>query len=286
MSSRRRYATKEELEAQGYYSRPALRERRLKPLPGAAYREYWQGRGTVRAYLRADCVPMREYRPATPEQAAALAAGRELVGTACCKVCGERHANEELKRGKCQQCIREGHVETIVEEITHWLTLGPLFIDTETTGLDSDDQIVEIAVLDADGEQLYHSLVKPSVPVSEGAAYVHGITDAELATAPNWPEIDSDVRQLIAGRMLIAHNSSFDDRMLAQTCRAYGLKAIDADWRCTMHLLTQINGGRWPRLGVALQIAGVAPPDGDSHRALHDAECVRRIVLNGFNPHA
>ena len=282
MARQRMYATKAELEADGYYSRPALRELRLKPTLGTEYREYWQGRGTVLAFRRDECVPMRPYKQPTEAQAAALAAGRDLVGTACCKVCNERHAAEDLKRGKCPACIREKHVQDILEELDYLRSLAPLFIDTETTGINDDDQIVEIAIVDAEGEPLFHSLVRPSIPVSEGAARVHGISDTELAEAPSWTKVYDDVRELIAGRMLVAHNASFDDQMIRQTCRAYGLRPIDSQWRCTMSLLTQMNGGRWPRLGAALELAGIDEPPGDSHRALHDAECVRRIVMEGF----
>lgn len=282
MPANRRYATKAECEARGYYSRPALREQRLKPTAETPYIEYWQGRGTVRAFRRDECVPMRPYKQPTEAQAAALAAGRDLVGTACCKVCNERHVAEDLKRGKCPACIREKHVQDILEELDYLRSLAPLFIDTETTGLNDDDQIVEIAIVDAGGDTLFHSLVRPSVPVSEEAARVHGISDAELAEAPRWTEIYDDVRKLIDGRMLVAHNASFDDQMIRQTCRANGLRPIDSQWCCTMSLLTQMNGGRWPRLGVALELAGIDEPPGDSHRALHDAECVRRIVVEGF----
>ncbi len=283
MSARQRtYATKAELEAIGYLDKSALKALRLKPMAETPSREYWQGRGTVRAYDRTQCVAMREHRPATTAQQAALAAGRQLVGTALCKACGNRFDQEELRRGRCTGCIEAKQIDEIRAELTHWMSLDPLFLDTETTGLDGDDQVIEIAVIDAEGELLFHSLVKPTIEVSEGAARVHGITEAELEAAPTWPAIYKDVRQLIRNRMVVGHNTSFDDRMLRQTCEAHGLDTLDFDWRCTMSLLTSLNNGRWPRLARAVELAGVSFPAGDSHRAAHDAECVRRIVTEGF----
>ena len=282
MARQRTYATKAECAEQGYLDKSALKALRLKPTAETPSRDYWQGRGVVRAYDRTQCVPMRDYRPASAAQAAALAAGRQLVGTALCKLCGQRFAVEELKRGRCVGCIEAKQIEEIRAELTHWMTLEPLFLDTETTGLDEHDQVVEIAVIDAEGELQFHSLVKPTVPISEGAARVHGITSDELASAPTWPEIYSQVRQLLKDQLVVAHNISFDARLLRQTCRAHGLAMIDFDWRCTMDLLTSFNGGRWPRLSRAVELAGVAFPGGDAHRAQCDAECVRRIVADGF----
>ena len=284
MARQRMYATKAELEVIGYLDKSALKALRLKPTAETPSREYWQGRGTVRAYDRTQCVAMREYRPATTAQQAALQTGRELVGTVICKVCGQRVDKEDMpKRGKtCYDCKEAAQRHEIAEELLYICKQDPLFLDTETTGLGDDDQVIELAIVDAEGELLFHSLVRPTVAISEGAAAVHGISEAELAAAPTWPEIDKTVRQLLKGRLVVAHNVSFDARLLRQTCRAHNLPDIDYEWRCTLDLLTPLNGGRWPRLARAVELAGVAFPDGDAHRAQRDAECVRRIVTEGF----
>ena len=282
MARQRTYATKAECADRGFLDKITLKALRLKPTPETPSTEYWQGRGVVRAYDRTQCVPMRDYRPASAVQAAALAAGRQLVGTALCKTCGERFDQNELRRGKCTGCIEKKQLDEIREELEHWMTLSPLFLDTETTGLNEEDQVVEIAVLNAEGEMLYHSLVRPTVQVSDGATAVHGITEAELASAPAWPEIYPTIKQLIAGRIVVAHNVSFDARLIQQTCRAHNLPDISYESRCTMSLLTALNNGRWPRLSRAVELAGVEFPGGDAHRAQCDAECVRRIVVDGF----
>ncbi len=140
--------------------------------------------------------------------------------------------------------------------------------------------MVELALLDARGAVLLDTLVRPSCAVAEGARSVHGITDAELAGAPAWAEVDAQLRQLTAGRLLVSHNAGFDARLVDQTSDAHGCAPlVAAEWACTMELLTGANGGRWPDLGLALSIVGAAPPEGAAHRARYDAECCRRIVL-------
>ncbi|BCC80200.1 MULTISPECIES: 3'-5' exonuclease [Bacillus] len=52
-----------------------------------------------------------------------------------------------------------------------------LVLDTQTTGLGETDEIVEIAVTDLDGKTLLNTLVKPTVPISDDATMIHGITN-------------------------------------------------------------------------------------------------------------
>ena len=46
-----------------------------------------------------------------------------------------------------------------------WLARRPVYLDTETTGLGRDDEIVEIALLDHDGTALADLRVKPRKPI-------------------------------------------------------------------------------------------------------------------------
>ena len=67
-----------------------------------------------------------------------------------------------------------------------------LVLDTETTGLETHDQVVELAILDENGKTLYHSLFSPDVPMNPFARRKNRISDAELAHAPKfideWPK--------------------------------------------------------------------------------------------------
>jgi len=163
-----------------------------------------------------------------------------------------------------------------------WLANDPLFLDTETTGLDDDAQIVEIAILDAAGGVLFESLVNPGGPIPADAARIHGIGDAEVAVAPSWPQLIERVGGVLSGRLVVMHNGSFDDRMLRQTSDRHGATLPVYTSACTLALLTKANGGRWPRLTRAMELAGAvapAPEAGRPHRAAYDAECCRRVVV-------
>ena len=99
--TKRQYKTPAEAAAEGLFSRAELkRQFRLKPAPGQRpVCQVWQGRGLYSVFAKADCVPMRPTKPLTDKQRAALAAGRELVGTAICSKCGQRKDKDHVSRG-------------------------------------------------------------------------------------------------------------------------------------------------------------------------------------------
>lgn len=99
----------------------------------------------------------------------------------------------------------------------------PVYLDTETTGLNSSDEIIEISIVDDEGVVLFESLVKPSQPIPESATLIHGITDEEVESARNWPAIWPQVRSFIFGRLVVMYNESFDMRMMQQSHARYRL---------------------------------------------------------------
>ncbi|WP_321893682.1 3'-5' exonuclease [Burkholderia cenocepacia] len=246
---------------------------------------YWQGHTWIALYDPASTVPMRAARAPSPAQAAALAAGRALAGTRPCTICGTRTQIEWLDRYECCDACLEDVAREKREEAARglhitankWLAADPLFIDTETTGLDLQAAIVEIAVLDRAGAVLIDTLVKPAMPIPAAATEIHGITNADVAGAPAWNTIGPQVAELLAGRLLIAHNGAFDERLLYQTSRSHGVTLPALRVECTMELL---NG--WAGLWLSLADAALMPGAGTfaaRHRACADAEQCRQIVL-------
>ncbi|WP_197697277.1 exonuclease domain-containing protein [Streptomyces sp. 3214.6] len=75
-------------------------------------------------------------------------------------------------------CPAWGEVPRIARELLQ--PDAAVILDTETTDLPG--QTVEIAVIDAaTGKKLMDTLVKPTEPISDGARWVHGITDEMVA---------------------------------------------------------------------------------------------------------
>lgn len=67
--------------------------------------------------------------------------------------------------------------------------LETVFIDTETTGLDSTAEAVDIAVVDAGGHILMDTLVQPKRRIPAEASRIYGILDSVVADAPPWTEM-------------------------------------------------------------------------------------------------
>lgn len=175
-------------------------------------------------------------------------------------------------------------------EAKELLSRDPVFLDTETTGLEAWDEICEVAVLAADGAVLLDTLVQPTRPVSFGAQSVHGISDMILAGAPTFAKVWPALRAALAGRTVVTYNAAFDLRLLTQSAVQARLEMAwppgqEPVWVCAMKLFAKHNGEwdarsgdwRWIRLETAARRCGLEIPV-PLHRARADAELTRRIV--------
>lgn len=87
-----------------------------------------------------------------------------------------------------------------------------VFLDTETTGLSSHlgDRIVEIAIVDEQGNTLFQSLLDPEIPIPFRAQQVHHISDSMVAGMPRLEDVLSSVHSVIDGQNVVIFNSPFD----------------------------------------------------------------------------
>jgi DNA polymerase-3 subunit epsilon len=161
----------------------------------------------------------------------------------------------------------------------------PVYLDTETTGLNNADQIVEIGVIDATGGVLFESLVRPIGKIPIEATRIHGITETMVKTAPTWPEVWPQVEAILSGRRIGIYNADFDVRLMQQSHRAHQLGWQPAFTSfCIMKLYGRFRGEwnsrtgdfRWYRLDEAGQQCRIALPN--AHRAIADALLARAIL--------
>lgn len=91
-------------------------------------------------------------------------------------------------------------------------------IDVETTGLEKDAHIIEIAMVAVnDGKVVDHfqSFVRPPKAIPRDISQLTGITNHMVSDAPTWKDIEDDVLAFIGDRLLVAHNVEFDRNRLA-----------------------------------------------------------------------
>jgi DNA polymerase III subunit epsilon len=118
-----------------------------------------------------------------------------------------------------------------------------LILDTETTGLDTHDEVIQLAIVDMHSNVLLHTLVRPTVPVGTEARAIHGITDEVLAQAPSFSNLYETIAVLLGNRSVLAYHADFDRRILTQTCAKYGLPPFEvAAWDCVMERYARFWG--------------------------------------------
>lgn len=123
-----------------------------------------------------------------------------------------------------------------------------VILDTETTGFDPGDEVVQIGIIDADGSELLDTLVKPEEPrlMPKRAEEVHGITMEMLANAPTLFELAQQIMNEIDDRLVICYNDQFDMRLIEQTSSKYDLSSRGCNLQmksdCAMLAYSQFIG--------------------------------------------
>ena len=122
-------------------------------------------------------------------------------------------------------------------------------IDFETTGLSSKlDRVIEVGVVrtDIDGKVLaeYTTLINPMRDV--GPTQIHGVSAGQVAAAPLFTEILSDLADILNGAVMVAHNAAFDLKFLISELDRASCRHGEFDPLCTLYLMksSQIGGPR------------------------------------------
>lgn len=178
--------------------------------------------------------------------------------------------------------------------------------DTETSGIAADDVVIQFALglFDEDGKalQFYDRLWKlpPNGKIKKRAFDVHKIGYGKL----NRDGMDAKAQMTIVSRMLgklkarrvpiVAHNASFDVRMLLQTAAAHGVAnwALDTEETfCTMRRsrdFVQAKSKKTGRLKMPSNVEAFRflhddnePHFGALHDALTDIKVTSRVYYVG-----
>ena len=183
------------------------------------------------------------------------------------------------------------HISTYnraIEWARNVLDSDTLILDTETTGLNGTDEVIQLAIVDLRGTVLFESLFKPTQAVSTRAARIHGIETNNLINAPDFNVRYKTIYDILEDHYVIAYNRAFDQRLLDQTCKRYRLPEFDVvSWGCAMQVFSQFYGDwskyhgsyKWQSLGEAAGYFGVIVQD--SHEAA--ADCLTTLgVIRGM----
>lgn len=157
-------------------------------------------------------------------------------------------------------------------------------VDIETTGFSPahNHRIVEVAIVlvDDGGTSVYEweTLVNPERDV--GPTEVHGLTGADVYSAPTFAEIAPELESLLRGRVPVAHNLSFDAPFLAFEFGRAGF-AVPLDRTsglCTMRLASHYLSTSSRTLEACCECIGCRIES--AHAALEDARATARLLAH------
>lgn len=177
------------------------------------------------------------------------------------------------------------HRDQVIALARQKIEQKPVYIDTETTGLNRSDEIVEISIVDHDGSLLLSRLVKPSQSIPPDVEKVHGISNQMVQTTQAWPILWPTIRNHLYGRVIAAYNAPFDQRMMEQSHARYRLP-----WRENLEFLDVLTlyseyRGEWNKVHNSYNLYKLEEagryfniPLPNAHRSTADALLTRAVL--------
>lgn len=235
-------------------TKSSLKQMGLKPKRGqqpAGIKTHWDYKiPDYNLYDVAEAVP----NTVSDKQRAAIAkAQEESLKKRTCIECGwveelgRNYRNKpHVSGGLCPNCREqakhlEDHNSAIEWAKTILLMPNVLILDTETSDLDGE--IIELAVINLQGETVFNSRFNPVLPISEGARAVHGISAEMVADSPRFAVCVGDVLNLLAkAELVLIYNAAFDVARIRQTCQLHGIDMPKIKTNCLMEWYAQYCG--------------------------------------------
>ncbi|HTX80142.1 MAG TPA: 3'-5' exonuclease [Longilinea sp.] len=159
-----------------------------------------------------------------------------------------------------------------IEQARQVIAQQPVYLDTETTGLDKQDEVVEITIVDDEAKVLFTSLVRPAQAIPPSSTAINGITNDMVKGAPTWPALWPTVRGHLLGKVVAAYNADFDLRLMQQSLTRYRLP-----WRDNLNMFDILR--------LYSEYRGEWDPARRSYRYFKLEEAQRFFNIPIFNEH-
>lgn len=173
---------------------------------------------------------------------------------------------------------------------TKWTDREFVVVDVETTSFEMERAcICEIAaVIIRNGEVTQHTfetLVNPRVPIEIEAFECHGLSDADVAHAPEFCQVKKGLEEYLFQRTVIAHNADYDIGRLRKVMPFYDfgvvLDTTVLPRFCRINQTYRKLGKFVEKLGLEPQIRSTyrSPETARPHRAGYDAHAAAHLFV-------
>ena len=158
------------------------------------------------------------------------------------------------------------------------LTFNAIDVETANSDPSSICQIGMIRVRSGSIKGQLSVLVNPEAPFNDFNVRLHGIDHTAVRESKTLPLLESRLRRLLEGTVLVSH-TGFDRRSLDGAMERYGLRAIRARWLDSAMVARRAWPHRYRRRWSLSLIAGDLGIDFRHHDAAEDARAAGEIVL-------
>ena len=158
------------------------------------------------------------------------------------------------------------------------LTFNAIDVETARSGVPSICQIGIVQVRNGKIQETIDWLINPEVQFNSYNVGLHGIDEDMVKNSPILPSVETELRSLLEGTVLVSH-SAFDRTTLDKAMNRYGLEAIRSTWldssMCARRAWPNRFNSKWKLNYVASEL-GIAF---QHHNAAEDARVAAEIVL-------
>jgi DNA polymerase-3 subunit epsilon len=173
-----------------------------------------------------------------------------------------------------------------IQEARLLLESKPVYLDTETTGLHQSAEVIEVGIIDDQGEILFEQRIRPRGKIDPAAARLHGITIEMLVDSPTWEQVWPKAEAVLLDKRVGVYNVEFDLRLIKQSNQRTWMKSnlIESNFFDIMKLYAQYFGDwdpyrqsfRYQSLEMAGRQCGIHLPN--SHGAIDDCLLTRALL--------
>lgn len=154
-------------------------------------------------------------------------------------------------------------------------------LDVETTGLDPDDRLTEIAIVAlGSGVTLLHTYLNPGVPIPPEVVEKTGITDDTVKGAPTFANVQAVIKELITDAThVVGYNPRFDQGMIDSEYQRLQLQPPKWPWLIDAKRVWDVHEPTKRKLVHAYERFVDARGYEGAHGALPDTMAARAVLL-------